>query len=122
MYSQCNRHNIAQIQRHRRQREDRIRRHRAGEVQEPRQNTENRREPDRTDRRVRPRADFSEEAAVWETMVAGEGIDGSGAGLEGCLNDEESGEADPYPEEEGAAGAHAEVHDLVVLSWLLVTA
>lgn len=63
---------------------------------------------------MRPRADFSEEAAVGETVVAGEGVDSSGAGLEGCLDDEEGGEADPHPEEEGAAGAHAEVHDLMV--------
>lgn len=112
LYSQCNRHNITQIQCHCCQRENRIRRHRARKVQEPRQNTEERRKPDRTDRRLCPRVDFAEEASVWESVVAGEGVDGSGAGLQCCLDDEEGGEADPDPEEEGAASTHAKIHDL----------
>ena len=49
-------------------------------------------------------------------MISGEGVDGAGGCLEGCLTDEESCEADERPKDQGTRVAHSEVHDLTLKS------
>ena len=55
---------------------------------------------------------------IRETLIATKCIHGPGTSLEGCLDDEESGEADESPEEEGSGFSDPHGHDLICVSAL----
>jgi hypothetical protein len=54
----------------------------------------------------------AKERAHGETVVATEGVEGAGVGLQGSLNDEESSQADTSPQDVEALGSDVVVDDL----------
>lgn len=104
---------IRQIECHSRQREDRICRNRTSKVQKTRKDRYQSGDPDRTDGGSSVIVYYREEAAIRETLVAAEGIHSPRTSLKGSLDDEESGEADERPEEEGSGFSNSRGHNLI---------
>lgn len=111
--SQEDRDDIRKIQGYGRQGENRVRRNWARKVQKAGKDSNNGGRPDGTDGGPGETVHHREVTMIRETLVSAEGVHRPGTGLKCSLDDEESGETDESPQEEGSGFSYPRGHDLI---------
>ena len=111
--SQEDGNDIREIEGYGRQGENRVCRNWTCKVQKAGKNANKSGDPDRTDGGSSVIVHHCKVAAIWESLIAAEGVHGPGTGLKGSLDDEEGGEADESPQEEGSVFSDPRGHDLI---------
>jgi hypothetical protein len=104
---------IGEIEGYGRQGENRVRRNRTRKIQKARKDANESGRPDGTDGGPGEIVHHCEVTAIGETPIAAEGVHRPGTSLKGSLDDEESGETDESPQEEGSGFSDSRGHDLV---------